>query len=112
MIRIEIRRVGEQITALKAQGHAGDAASGDSIVCAAVSSLMYTAINALESIAGTVPGVRKDDRKALLDITLPETCESRDAQIILRTIIQGLTDISLEYPKWVRITTLDGRTTV
>lgn len=111
MTRIGIRREGERITALKAQGHAGDAAAGDSIVCAAISSLMHTAINALESVAGVVPIILRDERKALLSIRIPETCENGDAQIILRTIIQGLTDISLEYPKWVRITVEDGRTT-
>ncbi len=112
MTRIVIRREGDRITSLMAQGHAGSAAAGDNIVCAAVSSLMYTAINALESVAGVLPKIGKDDRKALLSITLPDTCESYDAQIILRTIIQGLTDISQEYPKMVRITTEDGRTTV
>ena len=111
MTRIGIRREGERITALTAQGHAGDAAEGENIVCAAVSTLMYTAINALESVAGVIPIVKKDDRKTLIAITLPETCESHDAQIILRTILEGLTDISQEYPKWVRITKQDGRTT-
>jgi uncharacterized protein len=112
MIRVGIAREGELITALEAQGHAGDAAEGESIVCAAVSSLMYTAVNALESVAGVVPAVRKDNRKALISITLPETCDNRDAQIILLTIVQGLKDISREYPKYVRITTQDGRITI
>ena len=112
MTRIEIRREGEWITALKAQGHAGKAGDGENLVCAAVSSLMYTAINALESVAGIVPRIIKDDRKALLGLTLPDACESRDAQIILRTVIQGLSDISLQYPKLVGILTQDGRTTI
>lgn len=111
MIRIGITREGDRIAQLTAQGHAGDAKAGDSIVCAAVSSLMYTAVNALESVAGIIPAIVKDERKALISIRLSETDENRDAQIILRTIIQGLTDISQEYPKWVKITTLDGRIT-
>lgn len=112
MIRIGIRREGDRITALTAQGHAGDAPDGESIVCAAVSSLMFTAVNALESVAGVLPKVSKNDAQALLSITLPEACENRDAQTVLRTIVRGLTDISLEYPKQVRITTQDGRTTL
>jgi uncharacterized protein len=111
MTRIVIRREGERITRLKALGHAGRTAKGGNLVCAAVSSLMYTAVNALESVAGVVPKVVKDDEQALLQVSLPEGCESRDVQIILRTFIQGLTDISLEYPKLIRITTEDGRTT-
>ena len=110
MTRIGIRREGGRITALKAQGHAGKAADGENIVCAAVSSLMYTAINALESVAGIVPRVEKNDRMALLGLTLPDGCENHDAQTILRTVIQGLADISHEYPKLVKITTQDGRT--
>jgi uncharacterized protein len=111
MTRIEIRREGGRVTQLKAQGHAGRAKSGENLVCAAVSSLMYTAINALESVAGVVPMIHKNDQTALLQFTLPDGCESHDAQVILRTVIQGLTDISLEYPKLVGITTQDGRTT-
>jgi uncharacterized protein YsxB (DUF464 family) len=111
MTRIGIRREGGRITALKAQGHAGRAGKGENLVCAAVSSLMYTAINALESVAGVVPVVVRDDSQALLQAALPEGCESSDAQVILRTVIQGLTDISREYPKLIKITTDDGRTT-
>ena len=112
MIRVEVRHEGGRVTALKAQGHAGGAAAGENIVCAAVSSLMTTAANALESVAGVKPDIRRDDQQALLDVALPEACESQDAQIILRTILQGLTDISMEYPKQVSITTQDGRTTL
>ncbi len=111
MTRIAIRREGGRVTRLKAQGHAGRAKSGENLVCAAISSLMYTAINALETVADIVPLVRKDDDTALLQLTLPDGCESHDAQVILQTVIQGLTDISLEYPKLVNITIHDGRTT-
>ena len=110
MTRIVIRREGERITQLKALGHAGRTARGGNLVCAAVSSLMYTAINALESVAGIVPAVVKNDKTALLQLTLPDGSESRGAQVILRTVLQGLTDISQEYPKLVTITTEDGRT--
>lgn len=111
MTRIEIRCEGGRVTQVKAQGHAGRAKSGSNLVCAAVSSLMYTAVNALESVAGVVPMIRKDDETALVQLTLPDGCESRDAQVVLLTVIQGLQDISHEYPKLVKITTQDGRTT-
>ena len=111
MTRIEIRREGGRVTRLKAQGHAGRAKRGENLVCASVSSLLYTAVNALESVADVVPMVHKDDAKALLEFTLPDGCESHDAQVVLRTVIQGLQNISQEYPKLVKITTQDGRTT-
>ena len=89
MTRIVIRREGNRITQLKAQGHAGKAGKGENLVCAAVSSLMYTAINALESVAGIMPAVVKDDAKALLQVSLPEGCESPDAQVILKNGTTG-----------------------
>jgi uncharacterized protein len=109
MTRIVIRREGERITRLMAQGHAGDEAAGENIVCAAVSSLMHTAINALEGVAGVTPIILKDDDRALLGVSLPNGCTNRDAQTVLRTVIQGLTDISLEYPDLIGITTENGR---
>lgn len=111
MTRVVVRREGGRVTQLRAQGHAGRAKRGENLVCAAVSSLMYTAVNALESVADVVAAVVRDDATALLQLTLPDGCESRDAQVVLLTVIQGLTDISHEYPKLVSISTQNGRTT-
>ncbi|MBR5231998.1 MAG: ribosomal-processing cysteine protease Prp [Clostridia bacterium] len=85
------------------KGHAGFARAGKDIVCAAVSVLSTTCANALESVAGVIPQIEVED--GYMKVTLPQGCESRDAEVILRTFEQGVRDIEASYPKYIHITT-------
>ena len=111
MTRVTVEYEGDRIRRLECIGHAGDAAQGENIVCAAVSVLMQTCVNAIEQVAGVQPKTTADEARALIALELPETTEQQahDAQIILRTTLQGLTDISHEYPQLVKLNRLYGR---
>lgn len=83
---------------------------GSDIVCAAVSILMTTCVNALESVAGVAPLVERRERDAFMALTMPEVVGGQDleaAQIVLRTGLQGFEDLSSAHPKHFRI--IDGR---
>ena len=70
----------------------------DSIVCAAVSALSITAVNALESIAKI--NVKDHVSAGVLQVRLPLRLTAKQryhAQIILRTIHSGFKDIAAEY---------------
>lgn len=88
-----------------AGGHAGSRNRGSyDLVCCAISALTQTGVNALESVAGVMPEVRVRD--GLLRCVLPERMDEQQAQrsqIVLRTVLQGLTDIQKIYPKFIRI---------
>jgi uncharacterized protein YsxB (DUF464 family) len=91
------------IAGFRAEGHAG-ARAGRDIVCSAVSVLTQTAVNALEAVAGIPVTPLVGD--GLLEMFLPGAMDGRQAQasqIILRTIVQGLTDVQQSYPKHVRV---------
>lgn len=111
MTRVTVTYSGERITALESAGHAGEAPAGENLVCAAVSILMQTCVNALEAVAGVQPLTTVDEAEARIAIRLPEADEAklRDAQIILRTTLLGLTDISHEYPRLLKLNILNGR---
>lgn len=102
-----------QVAQLNSMGHAGTLPAGENIVCAAVSVLMFTCVNALSSVAGVTPITTIDERRAAFTVRLPklEPQAMHDAQIILRTTVQGLTDISHEYPRLVQLNILNGRNT-
>ncbi|NLI20206.1 MAG: ribosomal-processing cysteine protease Prp [Clostridiales bacterium] len=112
MTRVTVEYEGDRITRLESVGHAGGRSAGTNIVCAAVSILMETCANALESVAGVTPELTVDEALARIDIRLPqaEGQAQRDAQTILRTTLLGLTDISHEYPKMVKLNILMGGT--
>ena len=89
----------------EAGGHAGGKRiRGYDLVCCAVSALTQTGVNALCEVAGFEPEV--EVRDGYLRCILPEDLADKqiaDAQIILRTIMTGLTDIQKIYPNLIRI---------
>ena len=93
------------IAGFEASGHAGAARiRGYDLVCCAVSALTQTGVNALIAVAGVEPAVRVED--GYLRCTLPQGMDeaaAARADIVLRTVIQGLTDIQNIYPKLIRI---------
>ena len=100
MIRVTLHRTGEAITGFECRGHAGYAPAGQDIVCAAVSILTTTCVNALESVAGVKPEAQaKDGRMA---VSLPRDA-GHDAQVILRAMRQGLRDLAEEYPQYLQL---------
>jgi len=93
------------IRGYEAGGHAGGKRiRGYDLVCCAVSALTQTGVNALCAVAGVTPDVKVQD--GYLRCILPEGMseqQQQDAQIILRTIMTGLTDIQKIYPNLIRI---------
>lgn len=87
-------------------GHSGYGAAGEDIVCAAISSLTTTCVNALESVAGVMPKVVQRDRPVVLEVSLPPGLTPsalHDAQVLLRALHQGVYDLSQAYPKHVQL---------
>ena len=92
------------ITACRVEGHSGWGNAGSDIVCAAVSILGCTCVNALESVCGIIADVTEND-EGILSFRLPEitAAENERAQILMGALKQGLTDLAEEYPQNVRI---------
>ena len=88
-----------------ASGHAGGKKiRGYDLVCCAVSALTQTGVNALEAVAGVTPCVAVRD--GYLKCELPRELEAgaaQKAQIVLQTVMTGLTDIQKVYPNLIRI---------
>jgi len=116
MTTLTVEGTGAIIQRLTVSGHAGFAESGRDIVCAAASILIATCANALESVAGIKPDVWQDEKAAVIRVSLPnargeqaarDMQAEHDAQVILRTVLQGFRDIAEEYPE--HITIIDRR---
>ena len=89
------------------KGHSGYAEEGSDIVCAGISALTITCINALESVVGIVPEVRGGE-DGFLEARLPSHVDAQrmhDAQVLLRALHQGLSDLADGYDKYVRLST-------
>ena len=93
------------LTACRITGHSGSAEAGRDIVCAAVSILGCTCVNAMESVCGLVPLITENE-DGVLAFRLPEMTpeENAKAQILMGALKQGLTDLAESYPRNVKLT--------
>ena len=96
-----MREKDNEIIGFSCQGHAGYAPEGSDIVCAAVSCLTETCVNALESVAGIQAKVKIGDGS--MDVLLPDKA-GHDAQVIMLFLRQGLRDVAEGYPQYLRLT--------
>ena len=109
MISAVLYRENGRYTGFDASGHSGYAEEGSDIVCAAVSILTCTCVNALESVCGLVPRVTAN-REGILSFSLPKRTAEEDAgaQILMGALRQGLSDLAEAYPQYVQLTIQNG----
>ncbi len=100
MIRIALRRENGLYAGFEAKGHALFAPHGQDIVCAAVSALTTTCVNALETVAGVRAEVTVRDGE--MKVALPRDA-GHDAQVILSAMAQGLRDVAQQYPEHLQL---------
>ena len=88
------------LDACRITGHSGQAESGRDIVCAAVSILGCTCVNAMETVCGIIPEITEND-DGILAFQLPEMnpADNAKAQILMGALKQGLSDLAEEYPR-------------
>ena len=112
MINAVLYREGKNMTGCRLEGHSGWANAGEDIVCAAASILGCTCVNALESVCGVVPEITEyDEQKGVLAFELPEMTEAENekAQILMKALKQGLSDLADAYPQNVTLSIKERR---
>lgn len=104
MIKITIDKSGTAIMGFEVSGHAGSGEYGKDIVCASVSVLAQTAVNALGEL------IRSDFEYEIKDgylrCAVPGNMtaeEKRKALTIMETIYVGYRSIAESYPDFVNI---------
>ena len=105
MINVNIMRDQEGfIWQFSVKGHAGFDKAGKDIVCSAVSVTAYTALGALEDLAGLKDFYSERDGYILCSI--PENISSEmkpTVKVILETTVIGFKQIELSYRKYVSV---------
>lgn len=104
MIKVDMVLKEGHYISTRVTGHAYSAEPGKDLVCAAVSTLAQTLVNAVEEIGGIHErdlGVTIDH--GLLEIKLNDHDISDVIDIIFRTFRIGIEGIESTYPKYVRL---------
>ncbi|MBQ3668597.1 MAG: ribosomal-processing cysteine protease Prp [Clostridia bacterium] len=102
------KRENGSIEGFRASGHAGFAAYGKDIVCAAISSLTQSTANGITDIVKADADVKCDADTGYLELMLKENRDiqkEHDAQILLKTLELALTELSQDkqYTGTIRI---------
>lgn len=108
MLRIQWMKRDELLCGFHIQGHAGEAAAGENIVCAAVSAIAQcTAMGIMDVAAVTPVQLSMEDGDMLL--LLPDELSARQREsctVLLETMRIGLESIALDNQNIIEIQTV------
>lgn len=107
MTSVTVYKKGRRITRVKADGHTGYGVQGEDIVCAALSSIVQTAVLGLVSVAAVNVDLKRDDKKGYIEFTLPEGLNETKqikADAILDTMLLGISDLHEGYSDFIELT--------
>lgn len=104
MIRVNIITKNKAIAGFEMTGHAGYAEDGEDIVCAAVSVLAINTVNTLQKLLQVDIDLVEDQQNGgLLKVALTnEDLSDPEVQLILQSLVLGLSDIEQSYPKYMK----------
>lgn len=106
MTKVVVSKVGGHIVAVSADGHTGYGVEGEDIVCAALSSVIQTAVLGLMRVAGINVELKTDERNGYLSAKLPEKLSETDrnnADMILETMLCGIADLNEGYSDFIEL---------
>ncbi len=106
MTRVEIVKQHGHIVSLSADGHTGYGVEGEDIVCAALSSVIQTALLGLMRVAGINVKYTVLDESGSLTFSLPSKLsdeDRRNADMILETMLCGIADLNEGYSDFIEL---------
>ncbi|MDR0426626.1 MAG: ribosomal-processing cysteine protease Prp [Clostridiales bacterium] len=110
MTRVEITRRDGHILGVAADGHTGFGAEGEDIVCAALSSVIQTALLGLLQAAGLAVDYQVLDQNASLRFELKgglDETERLKADMILDTMLLGIRDLHENWSDFIGLTVIE-----
>ncbi len=90
MIRITVEKNRDTYVSFRSKGHAGYAPAGEDIVCAAVSALIITTVNSIETF--TEDAMELSEKDGYVFFHFPERVSDQTA-LLMDSLILGLTQI-------------------
>ena len=94
MIKVEIKK-----DLIKITGHANFADAGKDIVCASVSSIVYTTVNGILNI--DKDAIKFSDKKDVLEIKILN--KNKVTTILINNMVDLLNELEVQYPKNIKI---------
>lgn len=99
MIKINTQKKNDLIEKVVIQGHSGYSESGSDIVCASVSSISITSVNAILKVNENAIFYKQDE--GFLEIVINE--HNKIIDLLLENMIELLEELASNYSKYVKI---------
>lgn len=105
MIQVTIyQNTSEQYLGFRIEGHAGFAAYGNDIVCAAVSVLVINTVNSIEAFTEDIFEYVEHKEKDVVSFEVTSRPISSHTELLLKSLVLGLMSIAEEYgKKFIRV---------
>lgn len=104
MTKIKILKNDGNFVGFVVKGHSGYAESGNDLVCASISILVYTVLNSLNEVAGVAEedmDVNIDEKKGFTSLKLKKVDYS--TEVIFNVFIVGITMLAESYSDYVTL---------
>ena len=99
MIKVSIRKENDFITNVKVEGHAGYGVKGTDIVCASVSSIVITSLNAIIRIDSESIDYKQDE--GFIEVNIKK--HDKYIDILIDNMISLLKELEKDYRKNIEI---------
>lgn len=106
MTKVTIEKRGKSIVKVTCDGHTNYGVSGEDIVCAALSSIVQTAVLGLFQVAGVNIDMQRDEKRGYLMFRLPDGItekEQEKADIITNTMLLGISDLNEGFSDFIEL---------
>ena len=106
MTNVTIEKQNGSIVKVTCDGHTNYGESGEDIVCAALSSIVQTAVLGLFKVAEINIEMERDDERGYLMFALPKTIteeEQKKADIITETMLLGISDLNEGFSDFIEL---------
>lgn len=106
MTKVTITKKKNYIASVECDGHTNYGEKGEDIVCAALSSVVQTALLGLMAVVGVNVDIKRNDNKGYLKFSLPEYLSIEDkekCELILQTMLCGVSDLNTGYSDFIEL---------
>lgn len=106
MTSVKVVRQNSSITEVVCDGHTGYGVEGEDIVCAALSSIVQTALLGLLQVAGVNVDFERKDEEGYLKFVIPNNISAEQRKVcdnILDTMLLGVSDLNQGFSDFIEL---------
>lgn len=103
MIKVTFYYKNNELIGFKSKGHAGYDDSGKDIVCAAVTTLVFTTVHAIQNLTEDAFSVEEQEKRAFVEFIITEEKPSDAAVVLMKAFQLGIESVKKGNSRYLRV---------